>query len=310
MKFTRLRKFVSLLVFVGALCTHARAADLKVNCSGSGELSTINGALGLLNPQGPNSVTVSGACHENIVIQSFDRLTLIASPGASITDASNGNLDVVFITDSQRISITGFTINGGIRGVRCADRSLCRFSGNTIQGAQGYGLVVNGASASLSGDVLQNNALRGLSVVGGGAVDASGITVQGNGVGVVLNSAGYVAATGATIQNNQFFGVQAAGNSTFRCLPCTVTGNGNDGVRLQDGSKASFDSFFGINTITGNKGAGVHLFDLSFARFDVGDIVTGNAGGTDVVCGPQFSSTRGATTNIGGGTTNCTEPQP
>lgn len=304
-----LRKFVSLLVFVSAFCVNARAADLKVNCSGSGALSTINGALKLLSPMGPNTVTVSGACNENVVIQSFDRLSLIANPGASVTDASNGNLDTILITDSQGISLTGFTINGGDTGVRCVNGSLCRLSGNTVQGVQGYGVVVNGSRASLNGDTIQNNILRGLSVVDDGAVDASGITVQGNGDGVVLNTAGHVTAFGGTtIQNNQGFGVLAANGSTFRCFPCTITGNAIDGIRLLGASRAILDTFFGINVITGNGGAGVFLRDLSFASFAVGDIVTGNAGGTDVVCAPQFSATRGAITNIGGGKTNCVEP--
>jgi len=77
---------------------------------------------------------------------------------------------------------------------------------------------------------------------------------------------------------------------------------------LQEASRVILDAFFGINVITGNGGAGVFLRDLSFASFDVGDIVTGNAGGTDVVCAPQFSATRGAITNIGGGKKNCIEP--
>ena len=304
-----LRNFVSFLVFVSAFCGHARAADLKVNCDGTGALSTINGALKLLTPQGPNTLTVSGACHENVVIQSFDRLSLIANPGASITDVSNGNLDTILITDSQRISISGFTINGGSGGINCVNGSLCRLSGNTIQGVQGYGVIVNGSRATLNGDTIQNNILRGLSVIDDGAVDASGITVQGNRDGVVLNAAGHVTASGGTtIQNNQRFGVAAGNGSTFRCFPCTITGNGNDGIRLQGASTAILDAFFGINVITGNGGVGVLLRDLSFASFGGGDIVTGNAGGTDVVCAPQFSATRGATTNIGGGKTNCVEP--
>jgi len=48
--------------------------------------------------------------------------------------------------------------------------------------------------------------------------------------------------------------------------------------------------------------------DLSFAFFSSGNSITGNLGGTDVLCSPQFSATRGALTNIGGGTTNCVEP--
>jgi hypothetical protein len=35
--------------------------------------------------------------------------------------------------------------------------------------------------------------------------------------------------------------------------------------------------------------------------------ITGNHGAFDVVCQPQFSATRGARVNIGGGTTNCVE---
>ena len=36
--------------------------------------------------------------------------------------------------------------------------------------------------------------------------------------------------------------------------------------------------------------------------------VTGNGGGTDVVCTPQVSATRNVFIDIGGGTTNCVEP--
>jgi len=35
----------------------------------------------------------------------------------------------------------------------------------------------------------------------------------------------------------------------------------------------------------------------------------GNAGDFDVLCGPQFTSARGAT-DIGAGKTNCAEPLP
>jgi len=168
-----------------------------------------------------------------------------------------------------------------------------------------YGVIVSESQATLNGDTLQNHGGRGLSVIGHGTVDATGISVQGNGDGIVLNSGAYVVIGDSTIQNNQRFGILAANHSTVRCLPCTITNNSNDGVRLQKGSEGHFD--FGGNTITGNGGAGVTLLDLSFGSFDPGDVVTGNLGGTDVVCKPQFSATRGALTNTGG-TTNCVEP--
>jgi hypothetical protein len=62
--------------------------------------------------------------------------------------------------------------------------------------------------------------------------------------------------------------------------------------------------------ITGNAGAGVLLTEESSAYFPSVGTVTGNAGGTDVVCGASFTTAKFATKNIGGGTTNCVEPSP
>ena len=63
--------------------------------------------------------------------------------------------------------------------------------------------------------------------------------------------------------------------------------------------------------ITRNGGNGVMINDLSFASFEgPGNNISGNTTQPDVVCNPQFSAERRAlpTSNIGGGTTNCTEP--
>src|SRR6516165_12585032 len=103
-----------LLMSVGAV----NAATLSVNCGGKGALSSIGGALKVLqNVPGPNTINVSGACHENVVIQSVDRLTLNAVNGASVTDASGGKKDVIAVLDSRGIAINGFTINAGSDGV-------------------------------------------------------------------------------------------------------------------------------------------------------------------------------------------------
>jgi hypothetical protein len=80
-----------LLVAIGAASQCAQAAILTVNCD---KKETIHKALKLLadtNPQGPNTINVSGVCRGNFVIQSMDRLTLITKKGASITDRSNGS---------------------------------------------------------------------------------------------------------------------------------------------------------------------------------------------------------------------------
>src|SRR5712692_6756344 len=229
------------LVFVGAILLPvvAQAANLKVNCNSTGPLSTINGALKLLNPQGPNTLTVSGNCHENVAILSFDNLTLQAAPGASISDASGGTTDVIFIQDSQRITIQGFTINGGGEGVICFSHSLCRFSGNTIQGSAGDGVAISRARAEFTGNVIQNHSNgRGLVVREAGEALTNGDTIQGNGLaGVVVIDGSFLFAFATTIQNNGGAGMRIADHSTLRSQDNTITGNGGSGVRLDGGSE-------------------------------------------------------------------------
>ena len=311
---TKLKRTAHFWVLMGTLAVSpigANAGTLHVNCDSKKGLTQIQKAVNLLHQAesgGTNTVLVSGSCKENITIQSMDNLTLTAQNGASITDPSGGTLDVIDVFDSRRVSLNGFVINGGANGVVCADSNLCRFSGNTVQGSPNYGVIITGSQASLNGDTLRDNAGRGLSIINGAQVDATALSVQGSFDGIVLNTRGMLTLSNSTVQGNQNRGILATTSSTVRLFASTVKANAGDGVRLQQSSQARFDNFFGANAITNNGGAGVSVSDLSFALFDVNSNVTGNVGGTDVVCLPQFSATRGALTNLSGGTTNCVEP--
>lgn len=300
--------FGLLILTLISLPIAAYGETLTVNCGQTEGLSSVGSALKIVQESGskePSTIMVSGDCKENIVIQGIDRLSLIAVDGASITDASNGSLDVIDIIDSQSVSISGFTINGGSVGIQCFEESLCRLKGNTIQGAAIHGVQVMWARAELEGDTIQANADRGLSVILGSSVLTFKTTLKNNGDGIVLNTASHVTASRTTIQDNRRFGAVASNNSTLRCISCTITANSSEGVRVQQSSNASFDVV--ASSITANGGSGVHLTDLSFAAFSSGTVVTGNGGPKDVFCGPQFSATRGAL-DVGGGTTNCVEP--
>lgn len=105
-----------LLVAIGAASRYAQAANHGVNCDKHESISKVLRLLAKTNPVGPNIVTVSGGCNENLVIRSMDRLTLITKTGASITDRSGGNSVVVDIEDSHSVTVQGFTINGGSGG--------------------------------------------------------------------------------------------------------------------------------------------------------------------------------------------------
>lgn len=87
-----------------------------------------------------------------------------------------------------------------------------------------------------------------------------------------------------------------------------MSGNEASGVELEGASEATFQALSPI-TISRNAGNGVQINELSFARFlglpsgNAALTVTGNSP-NDVQCNTATSATRGATTDIGGGTTN------
>jgi hypothetical protein len=289
-----------LLVAVGAVSQYAQAANLTVNCD---KKETIRKTLRLLaktNPQGPNTITVLGSCRENMSIQSMDRLTLITTNGASITDRSGGNSVVVDIEDSHSVTLQGFTINGGAGGVNCGSASVCYLTGNTIQDGAGTGVGVGGGShAFLESNVIQNNGASGSVVSDFSQMFSSNDVFQGNPAeGVDVRSA-YFSASNSSFLNNTI-GVRA-GASTVGLIGGTITGSGEDGMILRGNSTAGF---FGP-TITGNGRNGVHLEDGSFAGFVAANI-TGNLSGLDVDCAPQFPITRFVERT--GGITNCVEP--
>jgi hypothetical protein len=289
-----------LLLAIEAAPQYAQAANLSVNCDKHESISKALRLLAKTSPQGPNRITVSGGCDENLAIQSMDRLSLVTDNGASITDSSNGSLAVVDIEDSRSVTVQGFTINGGAEGVQCGAASVCYLTGNTIQVAVGVGVGVGGGShAFLESNVIQNNGASGSTVSDGSQVFSSNDVFQGNpGEGVDVRSA-YFSASNSSFLNNTI-GVRA-GASTVQLSGGTITGSGEDGMILRGNSSVGF---FGP-TITGNGGNGVHLEDGSFAGFVAANI-TGNLSGRDVDCAPQFPITRFVERT--GGITNCVEP--
>lgn len=306
---------VALIVLVGMSAALAQAGGrdpvgnptMKVDCSKKG---SINAALAMLSKIGMTrgvTITVTGTCLEDVLVQGFDRLTLITTTGATIDDPSGGTNITVDIEDSRSVTLQGFTVNGGAEGVLCGSFSVCYLNGNTIQSSLDDGLLVFAASnLNLSGNIVQNNSSRGMTVNLNSAANSDHDTFGGyTGSGIRANQ-GYVAAVTSTIQNNGTDGnsvIVARDHSAIRLISCTISGNAAAGVAVLGGSEAGFDQ----SAVTGNGGVGGYVKDVSYACFFASNI-TGNLGGTDVSCRPQFPATRGALTDIGGGTPNCVEP--
>ena len=285
-----------LLVALSAASQYAQAVSLRVDCDKHDSISKVLHLLAKANPQGPNRVTVSGSCEGNLVIKSMDRLTLITLTGASITDRSNGTLAVVDIEDSQKVTLQGFTINGGAQGILCSTASLCYLTGNTIQGPGHFGVnVLKGSRAFLESNVIQNWG-RGAFITGA-QVFSSNDVFQGNGgSGIAALVGSHFESLNSTFDNNGD-GIEAAGVMVLN--GGTVSDNSRIGVRMLGGNVV-----FQGPTITGNGGVGVHLEDGAFAGFLAANI-TGNLGGLDIECTPQFPITRFVDRT--GGITNCVE---
>ena len=312
-----------LILLVTLFVISAHAADFNVVCGKTGlGLHSINAALAKVSEVakhqevGPNTITVTGACVENVSIVSLDNLTLQAGPsGASISDASGGALDTVLALDSSRFSMNGFTINGS---VNCANNAVCRLFGNTIQNSQaGYGLRASRSHVdSVNDSIVNNPSGPGVISTNDSRVALQDDTISNNGGrGIQVTFDGFVVVTAAntvtTISNNAGHGIFAASHGTVRLTFANITGNAGDGIRIQDGSTLRTD-FVGpsVNNISGNGGSGVNLGDLSHAWFapDGSVSITGNLSGIDVYCAGQFAATRFVGTV--GGTTNCVEPNP
>jgi hypothetical protein len=285
-----------------------------VNCPGG----SINAALASLDPWADNTVNVYGACTENVDIESFDRLKLIAQNGASITDASGGTSAVLFINNSTGVTVQGFTINGNPNAqnemIDC-DTSNCTFTRNTVQGGGYDGIDVNGAHAFFFNDTFQDLGTgpaqfvpaAGIFIGAGSEGFARGVIIQRvTGDGVKVNG-GVLQLVSSTVQNNTGNGitVKLNGYAGIRNRNSTITGNGGDGIDVVSHSTLQLTS----TSITGNHGVGILVKDLSFADFaEAGpNVVKNNLGSEDVLCSPKFPVTRGALTNIGGGRTNCVE---
>ena len=300
---------VALLVVLasGLSVQPALASVRNVNCGDPKKDNSINAALALLNPAEPNTLQVSGTCNEDVVVESFQRLTIVGSRGAII----HGSLQVAA---SPGFTLQSFTVIGaGGFAFVCAIDSTCFVTNVAVQDSAFLGLfVTNRSKATLAGVNIQNNAGPGVLVTGGSEMTLLGGVIENNGAsGVVVEDHSFLHAglgpslVSPVIQNNVGNGIRAAVNSTVRITSSTITGNGLDGLRLETGSVGRLEN----SSITGNTGHGVRVGDLSLAWFRTATAVSGN-NPDQVTCDGQFAATRGFA-NAAGATTNCSaEPAP
>ncbi len=306
-------------VCVCLFAAQARAAA-SVNCDlpPQAPASTISAVLGRLNPERPNTVTVSGTCNENVVIDGFEDLTLQAAPGASVNDASNGAAATIQISHSQRITISGFAIQGGLDGISCVDSSECTLVNNTVSGTVLSGIFIfANSAATLSGNTVQNG-LHGTTVLSssfahllGGNLGSANTMELNREFGLVIFEGCSTRVEGTALNANifrnnglagialerssgSFFNVVVTGNGSvndvssggiqvikggLRLILGQINNNGGEGIFVSNGGFAEVFS----GSISNNSRNGVVLALQSTARFNGASTVSGNAR-VDVFC--------------------------
>lgn len=296
---------LSVVVLVGL---QGEGKTVNVRCAGAGghDPTSIGAALLLLNPNVPNTLNIFGTCTENVFINGFNRLTLKGTGGATVADASGGTVQTILVVDSTDVFFRQLRVEGGLVGVQCDDFSVCRFSDDVI-GNGGGGIQITESRAQLVNTTISRTQ-NGLTSLGASSVRVvGGVTLDSNDTGLVVDGGSSMEVIGMTITNSPTTGAYVANNATLALTGVSISG-GRDGVEVVGHATVHL---FGGNTITGNREYGLYLFDVSYAGFDPGNTVNGNnlnGGALDVSCFSQYTATRGALTNIGGGSTNCVEP--
>jgi hypothetical protein len=283
--------------------------DVTVDCGK--ENQSIGAALAKLPAQGPHTIWVSGECHESVVIERRDDLTIVGVDGASIHDPTPENLHdnyVVYFFESTRIRLENFKIFGGINGVVCTFFSSCDLKDLEVTGASAEGIAFSRSGGSIEGNTVISDNGSGMTLYSQSIVNM--YNVQGRvsihdnlNWGLRLQDNSVLLLTSADVTDNGGTGIFADLGAEFRLNNVSVTGNTGDGVWLRSG----IGQFAGV-TIASNYGDGVRVGQLSFARF-IGSTVKDNSSGTDINCASGTAATIGAIQAVGDvdGTTNCTD---
>ncbi len=288
------------------------AAGAVVDCTGAtpGAFTTITAALASLPAAGPNSISVVGTCHENVVMFGRTDLTIFGNPTATVVPG-NANGHLLAITGSQRIGIQNLTFDGG-RGALVNDNSRVDFTSVTIQNSTGIGLTSIDSLVHIADSTVQNSTRSGISIGGGTFYvdsDVTGTTVTNNGrIGIaiitghlILNGGdGVTPGTQNVISNNGTSGVEVADNaeadisgdnriinnqgpfglivihtSSVNMSDGTISSNAGVGAHCGETSHCEWS---GATTIDSNGKGGIEITDHSDAYIDGGIDISGNTG--------------------------------
>lgn len=242
-----------LLVVACALLTLPLfGASVTVGCPGGtpGDFSSINAAVASLDLDGPHTITVSGTCTENVLLNQRERLT-IQGPATII-----GPAIAITIRDGN-VVLRNLVVRGTFTGIQVADNGALTLSGATVENAANFALDVFGNASAVIGGMNAADAVV-LRNSGGGmrcescvAFFPGWVTIENNtgNAGLVIeggrvetfgqrpaSSIGPVQG-GPTIIRNNFNGVAVANRGIFETGRVNfIQNNAASGILATDGT--------------------------------------------------------------------------
>jgi hypothetical protein len=294
------------------LSSFAFAASAVVDCSGAtpGAFTSIHDALASLPAAGPNSISVTGTCHENVVMAGRTDLNISGNPSATVVPG-NANGHLLAIDASQRVGIQNITFDGG-HGAIVSNNSQVEFLNVIIQNSLGIGLTTIDSLVHIADSTVKASARSGISVGGGTFyVDSAetGTTVTANGrtgisvltghlilnggdevtpgtENVISNNAGVGVAIANSAEadingdnrivgNQGAFGLEVIHTSTVIMTDGTISSNAGVGAHC---GETSHCEWAGITKIDSNGKGGIEITDHSDAYLDGGIDISGNTG--------------------------------
>jgi nitrous oxidase accessory protein len=261
MKAEKLLQFVIVSIVLAACVStsipRVSASELKVG--GGGQYSTISAAVKAANA-GDTILVSPGTYVENVAVDKPVKIVSTNEAQATVVKASDTNKPV-FLLGSSEITVQGFTVTGGNKGVafgtsnciltKCvvngnvfgvylAGATSNQVSNNNLNG-NGFGIYLD----SSSGNKLSNNSASNEKGGGGKASLSDGIYMFNSHANSVNR---------CDLSNNHNFGVSLYQSKSNVFSNNTISSNAQFGVRLREGSD---NNKFSFNTFKANEENGV-----------------------------------------------------
>ena len=235
----------------------AYGADFVVNCNTPKGLQD---ALDQARDGDTIKVVGGSTCLENIVVK-LDHVTLDGNGTATIDGSGDPASPTVRVIGLD-VTIKGFTILGGDRGIRVGGGGSAVIEDNLITGAEAHGVSMQEASyAVVRGNTITQNGNFGVNVRQASGADIINNTISANdGTGVRVGRGSHADIDG--------------GNQ--------ITSNGGHGVLVDRQSAIDLSNDGVANIINSNTRNGVRCARSSSVVFDAAQNFTGGNGSADI----------------------------